>query len=159
MEKPTENNNSAVQKVREITVVAAALLRPSPAVPQDEKPRWELFIARRAPHDQGAGIWEFPGGKVERGESNEEALVREILEELSVSIQIEKYLGQNDYFLTKEVLMHLHVYAALPRSQNMVLVDHDACEWHSLDTFPTEKISAADQPFVAVLRTLILDVK
>jgi len=59
-----------------VLVVAVALLN------RDGK----VLIARRAPGRPLAGLWEFPGGKVEAGEEPETALIREILEELGIEI-------------------------------------------------------------------------
>ena len=46
----------------------------------------KYLACRRAPHKESAGLWEFPGGKIEPAESPEDALVREILEELNVPV-------------------------------------------------------------------------
>jgi len=70
----------------ELTVVAAVFCR-------DDK----VLCLRRAAGRSMAGLWEFPGGKVERGESLPEALVREINEELQVDITVGTYLGENRY--------------------------------------------------------------
>jgi 8-oxo-dGTP diphosphatase len=52
-----------------------------------------LFIARRKPGGSLGGKWEFPGGKVEEGESAEQALVREYAEELSLPIRVGEEIG------------------------------------------------------------------
>jgi 8-oxo-dGTP diphosphatase len=59
-----------------VLVVAAALIDPAGRV----------LIAQRPAHKQLGGLWEFPGGKVEPGESPEEALVRELREELDIGV-------------------------------------------------------------------------
>ena len=70
----------------ELTVVAAVFC-------SDDK----VLCLRRAAGRSMAGLWEFPGGKVERGEALPEALVREIKEELQVDITVGSYLGENRY--------------------------------------------------------------
>lgn len=68
-------------------LVAAAIIR-------DGK---KVLIARRGPNMKMAGLWEFPGGKVEIGESPEECLKRELIEELSIETEIGKLLCYSDY--------------------------------------------------------------
>jgi A/G-specific adenine glycosylase len=52
----------------------------------------KILITQRQRHDAFGGLWEFPGGKQEQGESLEQCLTREIFEELAVSIQIHEHL-------------------------------------------------------------------
>lgn len=55
-----------------------------------------IYTTRRA-YGTFKGFWEFPGGKREEGESGEEAILREIKEELSIDIKVEKFLGTIEY--------------------------------------------------------------
>ncbi|MEM1136969.1 MAG: NUDIX domain-containing protein, partial [Bacteroidota bacterium] len=52
----------------------------------------QLLVCRRNKGKKQAGLWEFPGGKVEENESHSEALIREIKEELNLDIKVEKFL-------------------------------------------------------------------
>jgi 8-oxo-dGTP diphosphatase len=67
----------------------------------------KILITRRLDHVHLAGLWEFPGGKVEAGESLEGALLREILEELGMEIAVgpEIFTIEHDY-PTKSVRLH-----------------------------------------------------
>lgn len=50
------------------------------------------YLAAQRGHGEFEGLWEFPGGKIEPGESSEEALIREIKEELSIDIHIDQWM-------------------------------------------------------------------
>ena len=54
----------------------------------------KAFVAKRGPQGSFSGCWEFPGGKVEPGESDEEALVREFDEEFGIAIGVRRLLGE-----------------------------------------------------------------
>lgn len=57
----------------------------------------EIFIARRPLNKNFGGLWEFPGGKIEEGESPEEALQRELKEELNIEVEITEGLPPYHY--------------------------------------------------------------
>lgn len=71
--------------------------------------------------------WEFPGGKVEQGETKEEAVVREIWEELDCHIEVEKEVGENtlDY---GDVIITLTVFQCRMKDE-VTVKEHDAFVW------------------------------
>ena len=72
--------------------------------------------------------WEFPGGKVEKDESFEEALSREILEELNVNIEIHNKVAE-ERFQDDEINVVLHYYICSLIDTDIVLSEHEAIEW------------------------------
>ncbi len=113
-----------------------------------------ILVVRRGPGQSGAGSWEFPGGKVEPGESPEQALEREIREELSLSIRVTGLIGE-DVFKYPSKVIRLRVYWAKTRGgDEMYLIEHDAFRWLKAEEIVEEELSAADRPFVQKIRSL-----
>jgi 8-oxo-dGTP diphosphatase len=97
-----------------IPVVGAAIVREG-----------AVLAARRSDRGRFAGGWEFPGGKVEAGESDAEALVRECHEELGVTIAVGRRLG-----VSADGPIALTLYAAtLLEGEPQALQDHDELRW------------------------------
>ena len=82
--------------------------------------------------------WEFPGGKLEPGESAREALVREIREELDVDIRVEKLLETVEYDYP-EFHLTMHCFICELLSEDIVLKEHEDARWlagDELDSVP-----------------------
>lgn len=113
-----------------IEVVAAAIfISKNKGTEQSQSLNQLCFLSvRRGPGSGGAGAWEFPGGKVEPGETQEQALHREIREELGIEISIHRKLGETSVsYPPKQIRLHLYLCSC--DTQNLKLVDHDASEW------------------------------
>jgi 8-oxo-dGTP diphosphatase len=92
----------------------------------------KIFATQRGYGDFKDG-WEFPGGKVEQGESPEQAIIREIKEELGADIQVTGFLTtvEHDY-----PTFHLSMdcfWAELKEGSSVELLEHEAAKWLSLD--------------------------
>ena len=112
----------------------------------------KVICVRRGPNVQEfiSDKWEFPGGKVEVGESREEALVREIREELSVDIEVSEFLmtvehTYPDFHLT------MHVFRCVLIQGEITLNEHVALKWLSVDELDQLDWAAADVPVVKSL--------
>ena len=110
----------------------------------------EVALFQRKSTDTGAGFWEFPGGKVERGESPEQALIREIQEELELDVKVQDLLGRNHQeFETK--ILDLTVYHVEVPHFNWVLNDHDAFEWVTAANWSKLQVAPLDIPLLEQL--------
>ena len=87
--------------------------------------------------------WEFPGGKMEVGESPEEALMREILEELSTEISVDEYICTVEYEYPKFHLT-MHCYFCSLISEALHLNEHEAARWLAKDELDRVKWLPAD---------------
>ena len=87
--------------------------------------------------------WEFPGGKVESGEMPEEALVREIREELAAGITVEQYLTTVEYDYPAFHLSMDCFFCSLAEG-HLTLLEHEAAKWLPLDNLRQVKWLPAD---------------
>ncbi len=109
-----------------------------------------VLAAQRAEPPELAGGWEFPGGKVDLGESDEAALVRECREELAVDVGLGERLGP-DIELNSGTAI-LRVWIARILTGVPVAVEHAALRWLSADELFDVAWLPADLPLVRVLR-------
>ena len=104
----------------------------------------QVLIARRSGGHLD-GKWEFPGGKIEPGETPEACLCREIMEELGIGIRITGYLMETRHaYPEKEVC--LLVYEAVTAGGDMSPTVHDGLRWIRVDRLETMDMAPADIP-------------
>ena len=112
-----------------------------------------FLVARRGPHGSGAGYWEFPGGKIESGETQEQAIIRETQEELGLDIgpRALTYIGENlCVYAGREIQIFLWS-CELSTRPVLRLVDHDVAEFLSLSEIEKINLSEGDKPFISLL--------
>jgi len=129
-----------------VLVVAAALI--------DSDGR--VLIGQRPKGKQLEGLWEFPGGKVDEGETPEAALIRELEEELGIKVQVSclaPFVFTSHAYESFHLLMPLYLCR---RWEGLVAArEHGAIAWvrpHKLSEYP---MPPADAPLVAWLRDLL----
>ena len=106
-----------------------------------------VMVVRRGPSVRMAGLWEFPGGKVEEGEDDRTALARELMEELSIVVKVGACLGENIHVEDRGPFC-LVAYRATVVSGEPVLSDHDAISWCEPGALLQFDWAPADLPFV-----------
>jgi 8-oxo-dGTP diphosphatase len=133
--------------VERVAVVGAALVRTG----SDGVAR--VLASRRTEPPRLAGSWEFAGGKVDPGEDDEQALLRELREELHVDAVVGERIGPELPIGTTAVL---RVYLAeLPDGQQPALVDHDEHRWLAAGELDDVDWLPVDRPVVDLLRDLL----
>lgn len=110
-----------------------------------------ILAVKRSESMPLAGFWEFPGGKVEKGESPSESLVREIQEELQVTIQIKKELPHSKHTYTEGKLIQLIPFLAEISAGEVHLVEHEEVRWLGAKELFKLNWAAADVPIVQFL--------
>lgn len=122
-----------------INVVAAA-------IEKDGK----IFCAQRPEGKSLGGYWELPGGKLEEGESPEEALIREIHEELNSQIEIISFVNEASYDYDFGTVVMKTFHAKLV-SGNLDLLEHQDSAWLEPSRLKTLNWAPVDRPAVELL--------
>jgi 8-oxo-dGTP diphosphatase len=140
------SETAAVSTVPTVLVVAVALIDPDGRV----------LIAKRPEGKQLAGMWEFPGGKVEPGERPEQALIRELKEELGIDVNeacLAPFVFASHAYESFHLLMPL--YLCRRWSGVVTANEHAGLAWVKPNKLSDYPMPPADEPLVAWLRDLL----
>lgn len=122
------------------TVTAAIIIRDN-----------TVLLARRSSEEKLSGYWEFPGGKMEVGESLADCLKRELYEELGVKSEAGEVMAQSEYHYDHGSFLLVGMYANL-LSHDFKLTVHDQAEWVSIANLLNYQLAPADIPLAKHLQ-------
>lgn len=113
----------------------------------------KVFSTQRGYGDFKGG-WEFPGGKIEDGETPQDALIREIKEELDTDIEVGELIDTVEYDYPA---FHLSMdcFICKIRSGNLVLKEHEAAKWLTKETLDSVEWLPADEGLVEKIKKYI----
>ena len=128
--------------MKRIEVVAAVIVR------DDE------VLATRRGYGEWQGWWEFPGGKIEAGESPQDALRREIREELDAEIEVGRLLETVEWdYPSFHLTMHCFICTLVSGSMN--LNEHEAAAWLTKENIGSVKWLPADEGLIGRIRQIL----
>jgi 8-oxo-dGTP diphosphatase len=113
-----------------------------------------VLAARRSYPPETAGRWEFPGGKVEAGESPEAALVREVGEELGCRIRVRRWLDPQ-VTIRPGLLLRVAIADLVDGEPAPRAGEHDGLRWLTVDELDDVDWLDADRPFTGPLRAAL----
>jgi 8-oxo-dGTP diphosphatase len=125
-----------------INVVAAIIIKDG-----------QVFASKRG-YGEFQGWWEFPGGKIESGECPQEALIREIHEELDAEISVGELLETVEWDYPNFHLT-MHCFVCSLTSESLHLNEHEAAAWLTMETLHSVKWLPADEGILRKIEVLI----
>lgn len=111
----------------------------------------KILIAQRNLKKSQGGLWEFPGGKIEPNETQEEAIIREIKEELNMDIECDSYFDEKVYKYPDKIIRLIALNCSMIGDFYEVL-EHEQVKWIELDEFKNYEFAPADIYFIKKLR-------
>lgn len=131
--------------MEKITVVAAALLK-----------NGKIFIAKRPAHKTPPLVWEFPGGKIEAGETMQQALQRELKEELHIDTNIEEFIAKTTHSYNFGNI-ELNLFWAKMVNPTDIIIDTEHIEtaWVSPQELNNYNFAEADLELISKLKKII----
>ena len=114
----------------------------------------KFLIAQRAKHKEAAGLWEFPGGKREEGETLQECLERELMEEFEIKAEVDEFIMDSLYKYPHGEFLLKVFRVSIPDNANLILKEHQDLCWVNVEDMNNYDFSAADLPIIEKLKDL-----
>ena len=114
------------------------------------KEKGKILIARRKQTKHLGGLWEFPGGKIEKGETPEECLSRELNEEFGIKVEVGEFILSNIHKYDRGTI-NLMAFHTNYLSGTFNLIDHDKIKWIDYNEISKFDFAPADIPIVKYL--------
>ncbi len=114
----------------------------------------KILLAQRGAGQDQAGLWEFPGGKVEPGESQPDALYRELQEELAIDCRVADYVASSRIHLHQREI-HLHAWRVQVIDGEPVPQEHAALHWVTPQHAAEYALAPADVPLLDAYLALL----
>lgn len=132
---------------KQIPVTAAILIK-----------NGQVMIAKRKPTNWLGSKWEFPGGKIEPGETPEQCLAREIQEEFGIGVKVGEFFCDSAYVYERGAI-NLLAYMVEWVSGELEVREHEEVKWVPVAQLNQYDFLPADLPIVAKLRSEFIDIK
>lgn len=111
----------------------------------------QILIDKRLPKGNFGGLWEFPGGKLEAGETIQDCIKREIMEELAIEIEVEKHFIGIDY-IYKKLKLTLEVYECRHLKGVPQPIECEEIRWVNLEELDSFSFPPANKKIIAKLQ-------
>lgn len=111
-----------------------------------------VLACRRSAERHLGGLWEFPGGKVDAGESHKVALVRELREELSISVKVAGQVGEAVVWSDENVTIRLTAFFCEISDGRPVAIEHSEIRWCRQEEMERLEWAEADLPILEAVR-------
>ncbi|MCK5148186.1 (deoxy)nucleoside triphosphate pyrophosphohydrolase [bacterium] len=112
-----------------------------------------VLLARRRSGQSNEGYWEFPGGKIEDGETPQACLEREIFEELGIKCKAGRIIAESNYVYStgtiRLIAMETEIF-----SDEFILSVHDRVQWISIDRLQEYLLTPADIPIAEIVQKM-----
>ena len=111
----------------------------------------QSILATQRGYGQWKGWWEFPGGKLQPGESHEQALIRELHEEMDTDIVIDRYLATVEYDYP-DFHLSMACYRCKVVSGHLTLLEHEAARWLGPENIESVAWLPADLTIIPLIK-------